>query len=50
MSAVTKENKEIRVIGNMMFYGQLYKDEFQVLDSKEYTERSLKNWVKKYGF
>ena len=43
-------NKAIRVISNMMFYGQYYKDEFQVLESKPFSEIAYKNWKKKYGF
>lgn len=45
-----KGNKEIQVIGNMMFYGQHYKDEFQVLEASTFSERKYKNWIKKYGF
>ena len=45
-----KGNKEIKVVGDMMFYGQNYKDEFQVLDSATFSTRRFKNWIKKYGF
>ena len=42
-------NKEIKVIGNMMFYGQNYNGEFQVLESAIFSDRKYKNWIKKYG-
>ena len=58
MSASVKNaNKEIRngiyaiqIISNMMFYGRYNKDEFQVLESKPFSEIAFKNWKKKYGF
>lgn len=50
MKEVKNGNKAIRIISNMMFYGQYYKDEFQVLDSAEFSKRKYNNWVKNYGF
>jgi hypothetical protein len=47
---VRNGNKAIQIISNMMFYGQYYKDEFQVLESKPYSEIAYKNWLKKYSF
>lgn len=45
---IKKGNKAIQIISNMMFYGQYYKDEFQVLQSDTYSVRKYNNWVKKY--
>jgi hypothetical protein len=50
MKEIKNGNKAIQVVGGMVFYGQYYKNEFQVLESKSYTERVYKNMVKKYGF
>ena len=50
MKEVKNGNKAIQVVSNMIFYGQYYKNEFQVLDSNNYTEKTYKNMVKKYGF
>jgi len=47
---IKKGNKAIQIISNMMFYGQIYDNEFQVLESNDYSERRLKNWIKKYNF
>ena len=49
MNEIRKGNKAIQIISNMMFYGQYYKDEFQVIESKDYSERKLKNFRKKYN-
>ena len=45
-----KGNKAIQVLGGMLFYGQYYKDEFQVLESHYFTPRKLVNLKQKYGF
>jgi hypothetical protein len=43
-----KGNKAIQKISNMLFYGQYYNNEFQVLNSAVFTERRFNNWIKKY--
>jgi len=55
MKEIKKGNKAIQKVSNMIFYGQYINyangtSEFQVLESKEYTERKLSNMKKKYGF
>jgi hypothetical protein len=50
MKEIKNGNKAIQVIGNQVFYGQYYKNDFQVLEAKTYTEKAYKNMAKKYGF
>ena len=50
MKEIRSGNKAIRIIGSMVFYGQYYDGEFQVLESKNYSPRSYANMVRKYGF
>jgi len=50
MKETRNGNKAIQIVSNMVFYGQYYKNEFQVLESKSYTERTYKNMARKYGF
>ena len=49
MKEIRNGNKAIQVIGSMVFYGQYYNGEFQVLESRSYTDRAYKNMLKKYG-
>jgi hypothetical protein len=55
MSEMRINDKAIQKIGSMIFFGQYFpsaygREEFQVLDAKQYTERKLANMKKKYGF
>jgi len=50
MKEIKKGNKAIQIQGTIIFYGQYYDGEFQVLESKTYSDRAYKNMVKKYGF
>lgn len=50
LNELKKGNKAIQIISNMMFYGQYYNGEFQVLDSNTYSVRRYNNWIKKYNF
>lgn len=50
MKETRKGNKAIQIIADMMFYGQYYENDFQVLYSATYTERKYKTWMKKYNF
>lgn len=50
MKEIKKGNKAIRILGTMIFYGQYYDGEFQVLDSNDYTARKYANMIRKYGF
>ena len=50
MNEIRNGNKAIQIVSNMLFYGQYYNNEYQVLESAVYTPRRYKNWIKKYGF
>ena len=52
MKEIRNGNKAIRISenNNIMFYGQYYNNDFQVLETKEYTARKLTNFKKKHNF
>ena len=52
MKEIRNGNKAIRISENnsIMFYGQYYNNNFQVLETKEYTVRKLTNFKKQYNF
>ena len=52
MKEIRNGNKAIRISENnsIMFYGQYYNNDFQVLETKDYTARKLTNFKKKYNF
>jgi hypothetical protein len=43
-------NKAIQIHHDMAFYGQYYKEWFQVLESCDNTDRKVKNMAKRNGF
>lgn len=51
MTETRKGNKAIRVNenNNIMFYGQYYGSDFQVLETRSYTPRKLSNFKKQYN-
>ena len=51
MNETRKGNKAIRVNENnsIMFYGQYYGSDFQVLETREYSVRKLNNFKKKHN-
>lgn len=55
MNEIRKNDYAIQQIGNMIFYGYYYqgsfgREQFHVIEAKEYTARKLSNMKKKYGF
>lgn len=50
MKEIKKGNKAIRILGTMIFYGQYYDGEFQVLESKNYSVNAYNAMTRKYGF
>ena len=47
---IRKGNKAIQIQHDMAFYGQYYKDWFQVLETCDNTDRKVKNLAKRNNF